>query len=85
MVAAGMELVVITLVFRTPRWRQHPVPAKTNRRKQEPKVAVVNFAVGDRTYQIDPERQKVYQRFVEIESARASAIFSVWRAQNLRP
>jgi hypothetical protein len=62
-----------------------PVPAKTSRRKPEPKVVVVNFSLGDRTYQIDPERQKVYQRFVEIESARASTIYSMWRSQNLRP
>jgi hypothetical protein len=62
-----------------------PVPIKPSRRKQEPKIAVVNFAFGDRTYQIDPQRQKVYQRFVEIESSRASAIYSVWRSQNARP
>ena len=61
------------------------MPIKTSRRKPETKVVVVNFAFGDRTYQIDPQRQKVYQRFVEIESARASAIFSVWRSQNARP
>jgi hypothetical protein len=61
------------------------VPIKTSRRKEEAKIVVVDFAFGDRTYQIDPQRQKVYQRFVEIESARASAIYSVWRSQNARP
>ena len=61
------------------------MPIKTTRRKQEPKITVVDFALGNRTYQIDPERQEVYQRFVEIESARASAIYSVWRSQNARP
>jgi len=61
------------------------VPIKTSRRKEEAKIVVVDFAIGDRTYQIDPQRQKVYQRFVEIESSRASAIYSVWRSQNARP
>ena len=61
------------------------MPIKTSRRKEEAKIVVVDFAFGDRTYQIDPQRQKVYQRFVEIESARASAIYSVWRSQNARP
>jgi len=42
----------------------------------------VQFAVEDRTYQIDPQRQKVYRRFVEIETAKAFEIMSLWRAQN---
>ncbi len=42
---------------------------------------IVNFQFQDRTYQIDPRQKKVYRRFVEIETARAAEIFSVWRAR----
>ena len=50
--------------------------------KVEPKSKVVNFDFGAQTYQIDPERHKVYRRFVEIETGRASTIFASWRASN---
>lgn len=50
--------------------------------KVEPKVRVVNYSFGSHTYQIDPERHKVYRRFVEIETGRASTIFASWRASN---
>jgi hypothetical protein len=54
-------------------------------RKRTPKIAgvtptpIVNFEFQDRTYQIDPGLKKVYRRFVEIETAKAAEIFSVWR------
>lgn len=51
--------------------------------KVEPKVKVVDYSFGAQTYQIDPERHKVYRRFVEIETGRASAIFASWRASNV--
>jgi len=60
------------------------VPRKPSRPKVEDRVSVVNFSVGESTYQIDPERQKVYRRFVEIETCKAFEIYSNWRAQNAR-
>ena len=51
--------------------------------KVEPKVKVIDYSFGIHTYQIDPERQKVYRRFVEIETGRASTIFASWRASNV--
>ena len=45
--------------------------------------AFVNFSFQDRTYQIDPDRRKVYRRFVEIETSKASEIMTVWRSQNV--
>ena len=42
---------------------------------------IVSFSFEDRTYQIDPDRRKVYRRFVEIETSRAFEIFSHWRAE----
>ncbi len=48
--------------------------------KVEPEVRVIDYSFGSHTYQIDPERQKVYRRFVEIETGRASTIFASWRA-----
>jgi len=54
------------------------------RPKPEPKPAIVNFDFQDRTYQIDPQRQKVYRRFVEIETSKAMQIFSIWRSEKAR-
>ncbi len=51
--------------------------------KIEPKAKVVEYSIGTQTYQIDPERHKVYRRFVEIETGRASTIFASWRASNV--
>ena len=51
--------------------------------KVEPKIKVIDYSFGTHTYQIDPERQKVYRRFVEIETGRASTIFASWRASNV--
>lgn len=45
---------------------------------------IVNFEFDEHTYQIDPGRKKVYNRFVEIETARAAEILSVWRAARSR-
>jgi hypothetical protein len=50
--------------------------------KDEPKVKVVDYSFGTQTYQIDPDRQKVYRRFVEIETRRACTIYASWRASN---
>jgi len=60
--------------------RRNEVPRKTpNANDTHP---VVNFQFENRTYQIDPDRQKVYRRFVEIETSKAFEIFSTWRSQN---
>jgi hypothetical protein len=50
--------------------------------KVQPKAKVIDYSFGAQTYQIDPEKQKVYRRFVEIETGRASTIFASWRASN---
>ncbi len=44
------------------------------------KPKFVNFNFEDRVYQIDPSLKKVYRRFVEIETSKASLILSSWRA-----
>jgi hypothetical protein len=58
------------------------VPRKSSSPKPASKVSVVTYNVGPATYQIDPERHKVYRRFVEIETSKAFEIYSSWRAQN---
>ena len=51
------------------------------RKVEEPaKLAVIDFSFGRETYQIDTDRHKVYRRFVEIETSRASTIYASWRA-----
>jgi hypothetical protein len=44
-------------------------------------IPMVDFAIGDRTYQIDVSKQKVYRRFVEIERSKAFEILSTWRSR----
>lgn len=58
------------------------MPKKSVPRSAELKVSVVDYSFHDRTYQIDPSRQKVYRQFVEIETSRAFEIFSSWRSHN---
>jgi len=58
------------------------VASKKTTAKVEPKLKVINYSFGTYTYQIDPERHKVYRHFVEIETGRASTIFASWRASN---
>ena len=41
---------------------------------------IVQFDFENRTYQIDPDLKKVYRAFVEIETAKACEILTVWRA-----
>jgi len=55
---------------------------KRGRKISEVEIKIVNFDFGDRTYQIDAMRQKVYRRFVEIETSKAFEIYSNWRSQN---
>jgi len=56
-----------------------------SRRKMAPRPAsaFVDFDFEHRTYQIDPVLKKVYRRFVEIETSKASHILSIWRSQFL--
>jgi hypothetical protein len=58
------------------------VASKKRTVKVETKAKVIEFSFGSQTYEIDPERHKVYRRFVEIETGRASTIFASWRASN---
>jgi hypothetical protein len=64
-------------------WGYRVANNKKTNGKAEPKVKVVTYSYGTQTYQIDPERHKVYRQFVEIETGRASTIFASWRAQNV--
>jgi hypothetical protein len=52
------------------------------RKLDRPVTRMVDFDFGDRTYQIDPTKQKVYRRFVEIESAKAFEILTTWRLRH---
>jgi len=54
----------------------------TKKTLEIPTRSIVNFSFGDRTYQIDPGKKKVYRRFVEIETAKAFEILSTWRSQS---
>ncbi len=56
---------------------------KGRTRKLQEKAQLVRFNFGENTYEIDPHRQKVYRRFVEVEAAKAAAIYSTWRSRHL--
>jgi len=45
---------------------------------------VVDFAYDNTSYQIDPQRRKVYRKWVEVESARTYLIMSAWSAMNVK-
>jgi hypothetical protein len=47
-----------------------------------PATRIVSFDFQERTYQIDPGRNKVYRRFVEIETSKAFEILATWRAHH---
>ncbi len=56
---------------------------KGRTRKPQEKTQLVRFSFGENTYEIDPNRHKVYRRFVEVEAAKAAAIYSTWRSRHL--
>lgn len=39
---------------------------------------MVDFSFGNASYQIDPNRRKVYQRWVEVETAKTFLIMGAW-------
>jgi hypothetical protein len=65
------------------RHRRRVLVARKSSPKPAPKVRVVQYQFQDRTYQIDPDRRKVYRSFVEIETSKAFEIYTTWRAQKL--
>ena len=60
------------------------MPRKNAVRKSQARDPIVSFSFDNRTYQIDPERRKVYRSFVELETSKAFEIWSLWRSTNLR-
>ena len=55
--------------------------ARRRKLAQPSDSSFVDFDFEQRTYQIDPVLKKVYRRFVEIETSKASHILSIWRSQ----
>ncbi len=39
---------------------------------------MVDFSYANVSYQIDPTRRKVYQRFIEVETAKTCLIMGAW-------
>jgi hypothetical protein len=80
--AQSLVRVLIAMGSRGCRMRRAPaMPRKSARKKADPVTGVLNFNVDNRTYQIDPNRQKVYRSFVEIETSKAFEIYSLWRSK----
>ena len=45
---------------------------------------IVSVDFENRTYQVDLQQKKVYRRFVEIETSKASQVLSFWRANEIQ-
>jgi hypothetical protein len=52
--------------------------------KAESAGRIVDFAYDNTSYQIDPQRRKVYRKWIEVESARTYLIISAWSALNTK-
>ena len=52
---------------------------KKANQKKDFKSPFISFAYENSSYQIDPEKRKVYQRWIEIERAKEFMIFSAWK------
>jgi hypothetical protein len=71
-------------VYRRTTRKDGRMRRKTDRSKRTTVPGFVSFDFGNRTYQIDPDRRKVYRAFVEIETSKAVEIFSSWRSSSVR-
>jgi len=49
-----------------------------------PGQSFVSFQFENTTYQIDPNRRKVYRSFVEVETSRASQIIATFHGIDLK-
>lgn len=54
--------------------------AKTRsvRKPRKNAYGMIDFSFGDTLYQIDPNRRKVYHRWVEVETAKTSLIMGAF-------
>jgi hypothetical protein len=54
--------------------------AKTRgaRKPRKNPYGMIDFNFGDTLYQIDPNRRKVYHRWIEVETAKTSLIMGAW-------
>ncbi len=57
---------------------------KANQSKADRTVPFVEFDYDNLNYQIDPQRRKVYRKWIEVESARTYLIMSAWSALNAK-
>ena len=61
--------------------RQEARVARKRAKAEAKRIEFIDFDYQNRTYQIDAEARRVYNRFVEVETSKASQILSVWRSQ----
>jgi hypothetical protein len=57
---------------------------KGSSKRSQALASVVEFAYDNTSYQIDPQRRKVYRKWIEVESARTYRIMSAWSALNAK-
>ena len=57
---------------------------KKGTQKRQALPSIVEFAYDNTSYQIDPQRRKVYRKWVEVESARTYLIMSAWSTLNAK-
>jgi hypothetical protein len=51
---------------------------RATRKPRKNPYGMIDFSFGDTLYQIDPQRRKVYHRWVEVETAKTSLIMGAF-------
>jgi len=63
---------------RTSRMRMKKKAAGSKRQSARNANGMVDFSYANVSYQIDPTRRKVYQRWIEVETAKTCQIMGAW-------
>src|SRR5712692_9697591 len=71
---AGLLLRIRVTSGGVTRMKKKPQSRKTAAKK----FGMIDFDFGHTSYQIDPNRRKVYHRWVEVETAKTFLIMGAW-------
>jgi len=71
---AGLLLMIRATSGGVTRMKKKP----QSRKPAAKKFGMIDFNFGDTSYQIDPNRRKVYHRWVEVATAKTFLIMGAW-------
>ncbi len=58
--------------------RKKKAAVASKKRSSRPSNGMIDFSYANVSYQIDPTRRKVYQRWIEVETAKTCLIMGAW-------